>query len=75
MSRVPVLKPREVIRALERLGFVEVRQRGAHRQFRHPDGRGTTVPFHSGRDIAPPLLQQIIKDIRVTLEEFLNSVR
>ena len=34
MSRVPVLKPREVIRALERLGFVEVRQRGAHRQFR-----------------------------------------
>jgi predicted RNA binding protein YcfA (HicA-like mRNA interferase family) len=63
MSRVPVLKPREVIRALERLGFVEVRQRGAHRQFRHPDGRGTTVPFHSGRDIAPPLLRQIIKDI------------
>lgn len=74
MSRVPVLKPREVIRALERLGFVEVRQRGAHRQFRHPDGRGTTVPFHSGRDIAPPLLRQIIKDIRVTLEEFLNNV-
>ena len=75
MSRVPVLKPREVIRALERLGFVEVRQRGAHRQFRHPDGRGTTVPFHSGRDIAPPLLRQIIKDIRVTPEEFLNNVR
>ena len=75
MSRVPVLKPRDVIRALERLGFVEVRQRGAHRQFRHPDGRGTTVPFHSGRDIAPPLLRQIIKDIRVTLEEFLNNVR
>ena len=75
MSRVPVLKPREVIRALERLGFVEVRQRGAHRQFRHPDGRGTTVPFHSGRDIAPPLLRQIIKDIRVTLEEFLDNVR
>ena len=75
MSRVPVLKPREVIRALERLGFVEVRQRGAHRQFRHLDGRGTPVPFHSGRDIAPPLLRQIIKDIRVTLEEFLNNVR
>ena len=75
MLRVPVLKPREVIRALERLGFVEVRQRGAHRQFRHPDGRGTTVPFHSGRDIAPPLLRQIIKDICVTLEDFLNNVR
>jgi predicted RNA binding protein YcfA (HicA-like mRNA interferase family) len=75
MPRLPVLKPREVVRALERLGFVEVRQRGAHRQFRHPDGRGTTVPVHSGRDIAPPLLRQIIKDIGVTLEEFLNKVR
>ena len=75
MPRLPVLKPREVVRALERLGFVEVRQRGAHRQFRHPDGRGTTVPFHSGRDIAPPLLRQIIKDIGVTQEEFLNNVR
>jgi len=75
MPRLPVLKPREVVRALERLGFVEVRQRGAHRQFRHPDGRGTTVPFHSGRDIAPPLLRQIIKDVGVTQEEFVNNVR
>jgi predicted RNA binding protein YcfA (HicA-like mRNA interferase family) len=75
MSRLPVLKPWEVVRALERLGFVEVRQRGAHRQFRHPDGRGTTVPFHSGRDIAPALLRQIIKDIGVTREKFLNNVR
>ena len=74
MPRLPVLKPREVVRALERLGFVQVRQRGAHRQFRHPDGRGTTVPDHSGRDIAPPLLRQIIKDIGVTLQEFLNNV-
>jgi predicted RNA binding protein YcfA (HicA-like mRNA interferase family) len=46
MVRLPVLKPREVVRALERLGFVEVRQRGAHRQFRHLDGRGTTVPLY-----------------------------
>jgi predicted RNA binding protein YcfA (HicA-like mRNA interferase family) len=75
MPRLPVLKPREVVQALERLGFVEVRQRGAHRQFRHSDGRGTTVPFHSGRDIAPLLLRQIIKDIGVTQEEFLDKIR
>jgi len=74
MPRLPVLKPREVVRALEHLGFVEVRQRGAHRQFRHRDGRATTVPFHAGRDIAPPLLRQIIKDIDVTPEEFLKRV-
>jgi len=48
-----VLKPAEVINILERLGFSEVRQKGSHKQFRHPDGRGTTVPFHPGRDISP----------------------
>jgi predicted RNA binding protein YcfA (HicA-like mRNA interferase family) len=66
---LPVLKPREVVRILERLGFVEVRQRGSHKQFRHADGRATTVPFH-GRDISPLLLRQIRKDIGLKLEEF-----
>jgi predicted RNA binding protein YcfA (HicA-like mRNA interferase family) len=69
MARLPVLKPREVAAALEKLGFAEVRQRGSHRQYRHPDGRGTTVPFHGSRDISPFLLRQIIKDIRLTPEE------
>ena len=37
-SKLPVLKPHEVVRRLEALGFVEVRQKGAHKQFRHADG-------------------------------------
>jgi predicted RNA binding protein YcfA (HicA-like mRNA interferase family) len=49
MRTYPVLKPQEVVAILERLGFVEVRQRGSHKQYRHPDGRKTTVPFHKGR--------------------------
>lgn len=48
MSNIPVLKPQEIVRILENLGFVEVRQKGSHKQFRHEDGRGTTVPFHKG---------------------------
>jgi predicted RNA binding protein YcfA (HicA-like mRNA interferase family) len=70
MGAVPILKPGEVCRLLERHGFLSVRQRGSHIQYRHPDGRGTTVPLHKGRDIAPPLLRQIAKDIGVTVEEF-----
>jgi predicted RNA binding protein YcfA (HicA-like mRNA interferase family) len=58
---------------LERLGFAEVRQKGSHKQYRHSDGRGTTVPFHAGRDISPILLRQIIKDIGITPEEFLGK--
>ena len=72
MGKYPVLKPREVVVILEKLGFAEVRQRGSHKQYRHPDGRCTTVPFHKGRDISPILLRQIAKDIGVTVEELLK---
>ena len=72
MPGVPVLKPREVIAILNALGFVEVRQRGSHKQFRHSDGRATTVPFHAGRDISPILLRQIAKDISLTVDEILE---
>ena len=54
---------------LERLGFMEARKKGSHKQFRHPDGRGTTVPCHPGRDISPILLRQIARDIGLTISE------
>jgi predicted RNA binding protein YcfA (HicA-like mRNA interferase family) len=73
MGKHPVLKPREVVTILNRLGFAEVRQRGSHKQYRHPDGRCTTVPFHGTRDISPNLLRQIARDIRMTVEEMLAS--
>jgi predicted RNA binding protein YcfA (HicA-like mRNA interferase family) len=73
MTKPPVLKPKEVSAVLEKLGFVVVRQRGSHKQYRHKDGRCTTVPFHSSRDISPILLKQIAKDIGFTLEEFIQA--
>ena len=73
MGNIPTLKPKEVIRHLERLGFKEIRQRGSHKQYRHADGRCTTVPYHQGRDISPILLRQIAKDIGMTTEELLKA--
>ena len=71
MSSLPVLKPREVCRILENVGFVLLRQRGSHMQYRHADGRGTTVPNHGGRDVSPILLRQIARDIGMTADEFI----
>jgi predicted RNA binding protein YcfA (HicA-like mRNA interferase family) len=69
-SELPILKPRELIRALERMGFRLLRQSGgSHRQFGHTDGRRTTVPVHKGRDIGPGLLRKILRDIELTPEE------
>jgi predicted RNA binding protein YcfA (HicA-like mRNA interferase family) len=73
VGTLPTLKPRKVVALLEGLGFAEVRQKGSHKQFRHPDGRGTTVPFHVGRDISPTLLRKIAKDIGLTAEQLLKG--
>lgn len=70
MPKVPVLKPREVVSILATLGFSLVRQRGSHQQFRHTDGRATTVPDHAGRDISPSLLRKIARDVGMTAEDF-----
>ena len=69
------LKPlpsKKVIQILERLGFEKIRQRGSHAFLRHPDGRTTIVPIHKGEEIGRGLLLEIIKDIKLTKEEFLK---
>jgi len=73
MSKHPVIKPREVVAILEGIRFVKSRQRGSHKQYRHSDGRTTTVPFHKGRDISPILLRKIASDIGLTVEELLKQ--
>ena len=75
MTPVPVLRPRQVIAILTALGFEEVRQRGSHKRFRHPDGRATTVPVHAGRDLSPVLLRRIARDVALTVEEFVACRR
>ena len=70
-----VLSPRQVVALLHDHGFVEVRQRGSHKQFRHADGRTTTVPFHPGRDISPTLLRTIARDIGMSVDELLEPRR
>jgi predicted RNA binding protein YcfA (HicA-like mRNA interferase family) len=70
MGRIPVLKPEEAMRILRNLGFDLIRQKGSHCQFKHMDGRQTTVPNHRGRDLSPFLLRQIAKDIGMQIEDF-----
>ncbi|MFN0147215.1 MAG: type II toxin-antitoxin system HicA family toxin [Dehalococcoidia bacterium] len=73
MSDLPVLSYADVDRALRRLGFAISRQRGSHVSYRHTDGRGTTVPNHRGRDIAPGLLREILREAGVTIGEFQDA--
>jgi len=61
---------RTMDKVLLRLGFQPVRQRGSHLFYRHPDGRTTTVPNHPGRDLARPLLREILREIELSPEQF-----
>ncbi len=68
---LPMLTAKELAVVLERLGF-RVRSLGgtSHRRYVHPDGRKTTIPFHSGQDIGRGLLRKIIRDLELTQEAF-----
>ena len=53
---------REVIQLLQRHGWQEMRSRGSHRQFKHPDQRFViTVPGNEGKELAPGTLNAILK--------------
>ncbi|MEU3020714.1 type II toxin-antitoxin system HicA family toxin [Nocardiopsis sp. NPDC007018] len=66
---VPALPGEQLVKILERAGFRRVRVRGSHHVLRHPDGRGTTVPAHRGRDLAKGTLRGILRDCDMTVEE------
>jgi len=70
MPRVPSVRGDRVVRALERAGFKVARVAGSHYVMRHPDGRGTTVPVHPGRDLAKVTLRNILADADLTIDEF-----
>lgn len=67
------VKTAKVIKAIKRLGFEEIRQKGSHVFFGHNDGRTTIVPLH--KEIRIKLLTKIIKqDLKTTKDEFFKHL-
>ncbi len=70
-DRLPRINAADVIRALERAGFVLVRQSGSHKIYKNAAGKRTTVPFHSGKELHPRIFKSILRDTDMSVEEFL----
>lgn len=73
LQKLLSVKPREVVRIMEKAGVVVVRERRSHIQLKHPDqaGRRVTIPYHR-RDLAPKSLASIIRQAGLPVEEFLK---
>ena len=61
MPKLPSITAKELLSALAKAGFFEVRQKGSHVRLQHPDGRVVTVPVHQGQDIGRGLLAKIFE--------------
>ena len=70
MTKLPVVKSKDLEKVLFKLGFNKVRQKGSHAFYRHKDGRYTTIPHHPSRDLSPILVLKIIKEINLSRKEF-----
>jgi predicted RNA binding protein YcfA (HicA-like mRNA interferase family) len=73
MSRLVLVNSIELEKLLFKLEFTKTRQKGSHAFYRHHDGRTTTIPFHTGKDLPRPLLRDILKEIKLSIDEY-NSL-
>jgi len=72
MSKLPRITGKQLIAALRKAGFLEIRVRGSHHFLRHPDGRCTVVPAHRGETIGPGLMSKILADSELTRDELID---
>jgi predicted RNA binding protein YcfA (HicA-like mRNA interferase family) len=75
MIRLPALNAKTLERILFNVGFERVRQKGSHAFYRYTDGRTTTMPHHAGRDLARPLLREILREVDLTPDELLDQLK
>lgn len=70
MTSAPSLTGKEMVSALKKAGFEILRIKGSHYFLRHPDGRSTVVPVHSGETIGPGLFAKILRNCDLSREQF-----
>jgi len=74
MTKLPQVRPKDVFRALFKEGFKVRRKVGSHVYLKHPDGRSTSISIHP-KPLAKGTLRAILKQTRVSLEEFLKLLK
>ena len=71
--KLPLLSGRQVLAALQRMGFIEIHRKGSHVKMEHPDGRRIVFPFHD--EVDRFTLKGALRDASVAVPDFLKHVR
>lgn len=75
-EKLPRIDCLELIRALERAGYVKKRQKGAHLHlWRETDKKRLTVPVHRGKIVPLGTLKAILRDAEITVEELIELLK
>ncbi len=74
MDSIKPLPVKKLIKALEKIGFQQIRQKGSHLFMRHPDGRTIIITIHPGEDIGKGMIRKIINDAKIIRDEWLDLV-
>ena len=69
MAKYSPVTGKALILALRKAGFLVQRVKGSHHFLRHPDGRTTVVPVHSGESLGPGLLAKVLRDVELTRDD------
>ena len=70
-STFPDVNSKQIIKIVEKMGFILIRQSGSSHAIyrRDSDGRRTTVPIHGKRSLKRKTVKSICKDLGITIEE------
>lgn len=68
MTKLPQVRPKDLVKALEKAGFIRSRQTGSHLYLKHPDGRLTSVSIHP-KPVPTGTLRAILKQTQLKPEE------
>ena len=70
MAKLVSISGKKLCKIAEKLGFERVHQVGSHARYIHPDGRKTVVPVHGDEELGKGLLIEILKQIKLSREEY-----
>ena len=74
MSKLGNIRPKDVIRALQKSGFVRVKTLVSHVDLRHENGHRTTIPLHT-KTLGKGLLHKILRQTGLSIDELKRAMK